>query len=150
MVTLTDKETQLMKTVLDNVEGGATAIVGMVDWDVVQEKALYKDVKNTKIMFRRLLIKIGEATESSTPKGPKTAAGSKPVGVTKTKAPSKGGRGRKAKVTTNAMDSNEGAGEGPVDASVGVIVEEEGLDEDIPAKFESSSDDDPMVKDELE
>ena len=72
-----------------------------IDFDKVHVLANYKDAKNAKVMFGRLLAKLAGGKEKSgspAAKGAKAAA--KPQGVTKTK-PEAGKRGRKTKGVIN-------------------------------------------------
>ena len=70
--------------------------VRQINFDNVYGPAGYKDVKNAKVMFGRVLEKIqGGKDKTGSPK-PKAAA--KPQGITKQKAPAKGRGGRPKKV----------------------------------------------------
>lgn len=96
-----------------------------IDFEKVHVLANYKDAKNAKVMFGRLLTKLSGGKEkpgSPAAKGAKAAA--KPQGVTKTKA-EVGKRGRKKKgvidefAAENDGNITEGAGDEGVTKEMG-------------------------------
>ncbi|KAG7010100.1 hypothetical protein G7Y79_00001g003720 [Physcia stellaris] len=101
MVSLSEKEVELMKIALQHCNGGEAALIKTIDFEKVHVLANYKDAKNAKVMFGRLLAKLSGGKEkpgSPAAKGAKAAA--KPQGVTKAK-PEVGKRGRKKKGVIN-------------------------------------------------
>jgi len=94
---LTDKEAKLLTASIANVNGGPTAIMNLViiptvacssilkmlpqiDFSKVYEPAGYKDIRNAKVMFVRLMSKIVddglEGTPGRSKSGPKAKKGS--------------------------------------------------------------------------
>lgn len=94
-----------------------TLTLQQIDFDKVHVLANYKDAKNAKVMFSRLLVKLqGGKEKSGSPAAKGAKAAAKPQGVTKTKA-EVGKRGRKKRgVIDEFVAEDENDGNNSVDA----------------------------------